>query len=88
MHLASSFLLIGGPPRLTAADERYFNVYTYIVSVNAMIKNHTEYHDLGELYYEQRYQGRTIRRLHRQVTEPGFQLVPLEPSFAPLPRVT
>ena len=42
-----------------------------------MIKNHTEYHDLGELYYEQRYQERTLRRLRRKATDLGFQLVAL-----------
>jgi transposase len=45
--------------------------------VYTMIKKHTEYHDLGELYYEQRYQERTLRRLHRKATELGFQLIPL-----------
>jgi hypothetical protein len=45
--------------------------------VYTMIKNHTEYHDLGELYYQQRYQERTLRRLHRKATELGFQLVAL-----------
>jgi hypothetical protein len=42
-----------------------------------MIKNNTEYQDLGELYYEQQYQERTLRRLQRKATEFGFQLVPL-----------
>jgi transposase len=45
--------------------------------VYTMIKHHTEYQDLGELYYEQRFQERAIRRLHRKAADLGFQLVPL-----------
>ena len=47
--------------------------------VFTMIKNHMEYHDLGELYFEQRFHERTIRRLQRKATELGFQLVPITP---------
>ena len=52
--------------------------------VYTMIKNNTEYQDLGELYYEQRYQERTLRRLQRKATELGFQLVPLTSSLGSL----
>jgi transposase len=45
--------------------------------VYTMIKTHTEYHDLGELYYQQRYHERTLRRLQHKATDLGFQLVPL-----------
>jgi hypothetical protein len=41
-----------------------------------MLKDHTEYRDLGELYYEQRFKERTINRLKRKAVELGFQLVP------------
>jgi len=44
--------------------------------VYAMLKDRTEYHDLGELYYEQRFKERTINRLRRKAVELGFQLVP------------
>jgi hypothetical protein len=42
-----------------------------------MLKNHTEYQDLGELYYEQHYKDRTLRRLKHKAADLGFQLVPL-----------
>lgn len=44
--------------------------------VYAMLKDRTEYHDLGELYYEQCFKERTINRLKRKAVELGFQLVP------------
>jgi transposase len=45
--------------------------------VYTMINTHTEYHDLGELHYEQRYLQRTLKRLHRKANQLGFQLVPI-----------
>jgi hypothetical protein len=45
--------------------------------VYAMLTTHTQYHDVGEHYYEQRYQDRALRHLKRKAADLGFQLLPL-----------
>ncbi len=45
--------------------------------VFAMLKDHSEYRDLGVLYYEQHFKERTINRLKRKASDLGFLLVPL-----------
>jgi len=45
--------------------------------VHAMISTQTEYHDLGEHYYEERYRDRSLRHLKRKAATLGFQLVAL-----------
>jgi transposase len=44
--------------------------------VYAMLKDHTDYRDLGELHYEQLFKERTLKRLKRKAADLGFQLVP------------
>jgi hypothetical protein len=45
--------------------------------VYSMLTKHTEYSDLGEYYFEQRYKERSLKRLKRRAVDLGFQLVPL-----------
>lgn len=49
--------------------------------VYAMLKHHTEYRDLGELHYEQRFKECSLKRLTRKAADFGFQLVPLSPPL-------
>ena len=51
--------------------------------VFAMLKEHSEYRDLGELYYEQHFKERTINRLKRKASDLGFLLVPLDAPSTP-----
>jgi transposase len=48
--------------------------------VYAMISTHTEYRDLGEHYYEERFRDRTLRHLMRKAANLGFHLVALPES--------
>jgi transposase len=48
--------------------------------VYAMLLNHTEYRDLGELHYEQHFKERTLKRLKRKAADLGFLLIPAPPS--------
>ncbi len=43
----------------------------------SMLKNHTEYKDLGVNYYEERYRDRLLNSIKRNAAHLGFQLVPL-----------
>jgi transposase len=45
--------------------------------VYAMLKYHTEYHDLGEQHFETYFKERSIIRLKRKAADFGFQLIPL-----------
>lgn len=42
----------------------------------SMLKNKTKYQDLGDGYYEQRYQERLLKSLERKALSLGYQLIP------------
>lgn len=46
--------------------------------VYSMLKNKTEYRDLGQTYYEDRYHERLLNRLKTNAAALGFQLIPLQ----------
>jgi transposase len=48
--------------------------------VYAILYRHTEYRDLGELYFEQLHKERSINRLKRNALDFGFLLLPLLPT--------
>ena len=41
-----------------------------------MLKNGTSYVDVGQDYYEERYQTRIIQNLKRKAKHLGFELIP------------
>lgn len=53
--------------------------------VFAMVSTQTEFHDLGEHYYEERYRDRSLRHLKRKAATLGFQLVEITgfPQLSP-----
>jgi transposase len=51
--------------------------------VFAMISTQTEYRDLGEHYYEERFRDRTLRHLKRKAANLGFELVAVVDSPQP-----
>lgn len=46
--------------------------------IYAMLKNGTEYVELGEDEYERRYRKRVMRNLHRKARAFGYRLVEIE----------
>ena len=43
-----------------------------------MLKNQTEYEDLGATNYEEQYRQRVIKNLKRKAEKLGFELTPIE----------
>ena len=41
-----------------------------------MLKNGTSYVDVGQDYYQERYQARVIKNLKRKAKHLGFELIP------------
>lgn len=64
-----------GRPAAIKATARKLAVIFY-----SMLKNKTEYRDLGVNYYEQRYRDRLIKSLERKALAFGYQLTPALPS--------
>lgn len=60
---------IGAPKAITATAHKIARIFYN------MLKYGTEYVDLGQEYYEQRYQDRMITNLKRKAKEFGFELV-------------
>lgn len=60
---------IGAPKAITATAHKIARIFYN------MLKNGTEYVDLGHEYYEQRYQERVIANLKRKAKQFGFDLV-------------
>ncbi len=63
---------IGAPKAITATAHKIARIFYN------MLKNGTEYIDLGQEYYEQRYQDRVITNLKRKAKLFGFVLVNTE----------
>jgi len=63
---------IGAPKAITATAHKIARIFYN------MLKYGTEYIDLGQEYYEQRYQDRVITNLKRKAKQFGFSLVNME----------
>ena len=61
---------LGAPKAITATARKLATI------VYAMLKNGTCYNDLGQDYYEERYQSRVIQNLKRKAKHLGFELTP------------
>lgn len=60
---------LGSPKALTATAHKLARlVYT-------MLKNGTDYVDVGQKYYEEQYRGRVVQNLKRKAQELGFELI-------------
>jgi len=60
---------IGAPKAITATAHKIARIFYN------MLKYGTEYVDLGQEYYEQRYQNRVVANLKRKAKQFGFELV-------------
>jgi len=60
---------LGAPKAITATAHKLARL------VYSMLKHGTGYVDVGQQYYEERYQSRTIKNLKRKAAELGFDLV-------------
>jgi transposase len=65
---------LGAPKAITAA------AHELAVIIYNMIRNQTEYEDLGQNYYENKYRTRVLNTLSRRAKELGFDLVKSEPT--------
>jgi len=61
---------LGAPKAITATAHKLARL------VYAMLKNGTSYVDVGQDYYEERYQARVIQNLKRKAKHLGFELIP------------
>jgi hypothetical protein len=61
---------LGAPKAITATARKLATI------VYAMLKNGTSYVDVGQDYYEERYQTRIIQNLKRKAKHLGFELIP------------
>ena len=61
---------LGAPKAITATAHKLARL------VYAMLKNGTSYVDVGQGYYEERYQARVIQNLKRKAKQFGFELTP------------
>jgi transposase len=62
----------GAPKAITATAHKLARI------VYRMLKFGQEYVDIGEQYYEQRYQQRVIKNLHKRAQSLGYALVPIQ----------
>jgi transposase len=69
---------LGAPKAITATARKIATI------VYKMLKNRTSYIDLGQDYYEERYQSRLVQNLKRNAKHLGFELVPTEGKIAAL----
>jgi hypothetical protein len=61
---------LGKPEAVTATAHKLARI------IYAMLKNQTEYVDLGEEHYEEQARQRVLRNLKRKAEKLGFDLVP------------
>jgi hypothetical protein len=61
---------LGKPQAVTATAHKLARL------VYSMLRYGTEYVDVGQDYYEQRYKQRVVQNLTRRAKELGFELVP------------
>ena len=64
---------LGAPKAITATAHKLARL------VYSMLKNGTEYTDVGQDYYEQRYKSRVIQNLKKRAQKLGFELVETVP---------
>ena len=64
---------LGKPEAITATAHKLARL------IYSMLRNGTEYVDVGQDYYERAYKERVVRNLTRRAKELGFVLVP-EPA--------
>jgi transposase len=69
---------LGAPKAITATARKLATI------VYKMLKNRTSYIDLGQDYYEERYQSRLVQNLKRNAKHLGFELVPTEGKISAL----
>lgn len=72
---------LGSPKAITATAHKLARL------IYAMLKNGTEYVELGEDEYERRYRKRVMRNLHRKARAFGYRLVEIEgpaPDLIPI----
>ena len=63
---------LGSPMAITATAHKLARlVYT-------LLKNGSQYEDLGQDYYEQQYKDRVMKNLKKKAEDMGFILVPKE----------
>jgi len=67
---------LGAPKAITATAHKLARL------VYAMLKNGTSYVDVGQDYYEERYQARVIQNLKRKAKHLGFELTPIDVQIA------
>ena len=60
---------LGAPKAITATAHKLARL------VYSMLKYGTEYTDVGQDYYEQRYKSRVIQNLKKRAQELGFTLI-------------
>ena len=60
---------LGAPKAITATAHKLARL------IYSMLKNKTEYTDLGESYYEQQCQDRVLKNLKKRAASLGFDLV-------------
>jgi transposase len=60
---------LGAPKAITATAHKLARL------VYSMLKNGTEYTDVGQEYYEQRYKSRVIQNLKKRAQQFGFELI-------------
>ena len=61
---------LGAPKAITATAHKLARIFY------SMIKNQSEYVDLGSDYYDKLYRERTISQLKRKAILLGFELIP------------
>jgi transposase len=64
---------LGAPKAITATAHKLARL------VYSMLKYGTDYTDLGQDYYEQRYKSKVIQNMKKRALELGFDLVELQP---------
>lgn len=60
---------LGGPKAITATAHKLARL------VYSMLKNGTEYTDIGQEYYEQNYKSRVLKNLKKRAQQLGYELV-------------
>lgn len=67
---------LGAPKAITATAHKLARL------VYMMLKNGTDYVDVGQKYYEERYRSRVVQNLKRKAQELGFELIEI-PELQP-----
>lgn len=65
---------LGAPKAITATAHKLARL------IYNMLKNGTDFVDVGQEQYEERYRSRVVKNMKRKAQELGYQLVPVEPK--------